>query len=223
MDDEKAHNTPFVIFLLLFFGMWILRATVFYSIDLQFEPTVERRIYSELLKIIFWSLPVILFLKFANGGDPWTKLKLTTKPNIKGLLLGIAAAIAYFALTIGFELYAHDKSLDLNFTAADILRLLGSVSISPVSEEIMFRGFILQKFSGMTSFGKANVLTSILFVAIHLPNWLWVNGFQLWIPLVSAGIFILSLVLGWMVKKSDSLYPAIAAHIVNNFIAALLK
>jgi len=131
--------------------------------------------------------------------------------------------VGYFVVTLVFEYFAHSRRLDLGSGAVGLLGSLATVSITPVSEEILFRGFILGKLSETTSFARANVITSILFIAIHQPNWLWVNGFQPWIPVVSGGIFILSLLLGWLVQRTNSLYPAIAGHIINNFIAILLQ
>ena len=223
MNDEKPLIKYFIVFILVFFLIWVLRATVFYSIDLRFESPIDRRIYSEAIKILVWTIPVFLFLIVVDNTNPLSALKLNTKPRLVEVIFPSAALICYFVVTLVFEYFAHGRSLDLGPGAVGLLGSLGSVSISPISEEILFRGFILGKLSETTSFAKANVITSTLFIAIHLPNWLWVNGFQSWIPVKSGGIFILSLLLGWLVKKTDSLYPAIAGHIVNNFIAILLR
>ena len=223
MIIEKHRNKLFFLFMVVFFVMWALRATVFYSIDHEIESLVGRRIYSESVKFFLWTIPVFLFVIFVDKSNPLTELKLNTKPAKKNLLYAALVSIGYFALIIAFEYIANKRFLDLNLNSIEILKLLASVSVSPVSEEILFRGLILKKLSEMTSFGKANVITSVLFVGVHYPNWLWVNGFQQWILIVSVSIFILSLLLGWLVKKTDSLYPSIIVHIINNFISILLK
>jgi membrane protease YdiL (CAAX protease family) len=39
-------------------------------------------------------------------------------------------------------------------------------------EEIPFRGFILQQFAERMNFWLANLLTSVVFLGMHLPGWL---------------------------------------------------
>ena len=219
----KYRSNSFFLFLVVFFAVWTLRATVFYAIDLELESGVSRRIYSESIKFFLWTIPVFLFVIFVDKSNPLTILKLDTRPAKKNLFYAALVSIVYFALIIAFEFFINRRFLDLNLNSTEMLKLLGSVSITPISEEILFRGFILKKLSGMTSFGRANLITSILFVGVHYPNWLWVNGLQRWILITSISILTLSLLLGWLVKKTDSLYPSIAAHIVNNFISTLLK
>ena len=223
MKKTPPRTLYFIFFIILFLVIWTLRATVFYSIDVGFESPVNRKIYSESVKILFWTIPVFLFLIIVDKTNPFQALKLSTRLRSSGWIVPVAGLIGYFVTTLVFEYFAHRRSLDLSSGAVGLFGSLANVSITPFSEEILFRGFILGKLSEMTSFAKANVITSILFIAIHQPNWLWVNGFQPWIPVVSGGIFILSLLLGWLVRRTNSLYPAIAGHIINNFIAILLK
>lgn len=223
MIIERHRNKLFLLFLILFFIIWTFRATVFYSIDVGIESAVGRRVYSESIKFFLWTIPVFLFVVFVDKSNPLTELKLNTKPARKNLLYAALVSTVYFALIIAVEFFVNGRFLDSNLSLLELLKLLGSVSITPISEEILFRGFILKKLSEMMPFGKANLITSILFVGVHYPNWLWVNGFRQWILIVSVSILILSLLLGWLVKKTDSLYPSIAAHIVNNFISTLLK
>jgi len=223
MERIERRTPYFILLIILFFVIWTLRATVFYSIDLGIESPVNRKIYSESIKILVWTIPVFLFLIIVDKTNPFRSLKLSTRPKSVGWIVPAACLAGYFAVTLVFEYFAHSRSLDLGSGAVGLLGSLVTVSITPVSEEILFRGFILGKLSETTSFARANVITSILFIAIHQPNWLWVNGFQPWIPVVSGGIFILSLLLGWLVQRTSSLYPAIAGHIINNFIAILLK
>ena len=100
--------------------------------------------------------------------------------------------------------------------------LLG-VAFSPVSEEIFYRGFILSELGERMGFWSANLLTSVLFVSIHWPYWIWSVGFNPSMAMISVAIFTLSLFLGYLVKLTDSIWPAVAAHILNNFIASFLR
>ena len=70
--------------------------------------------------------------------------------------------------------------------------------------------------------GYANLLTSLLFVGVHLPYWLTHEGFTINVLTNSVGVFIFSLVAGWLYLRSASLWPPTLAHIANNFVSALL-
>jgi membrane protease YdiL (CAAX protease family) len=73
-------------------------------------------------------------------------------------------------------------------------------------EEGPFRGFMLQKFGGRKNFWLANLLTSLLSVAIHLPGWLSLQLFS-WPATLS--VFVVSFLLGiafWLVRSLMSLH-----------------
>lgn len=91
---------------------------------------------------------------------------------------------------------------------------LSLVIWQPVVEEILFRG-ILQGQLKKTAWGPrswlnitaANVVTSILFAAIHLVS----NA-----PLFALAVFVPSLVFGYFRDSCNSVYPPILLHSVFN-------
>jgi membrane protease YdiL (CAAX protease family) len=100
--------------------------------------------------------------------------------------------------------------------------VLAFIFFSPISEEILFRGFVLNKLAERLKFWMANLLTAVLFTLIHWPFWIWRNGLNGWLIQTSAGIFLLAILLGYVVKLTNSLWPAVAVHIANNFLAHFL-
>ena len=86
----------------------------------------------------------------------------------------------------------------------------------------MFRGFVLPQLSSRMAFWKANLLQALLFTAMHWPNWIWVNGFGMGIVTGSIGAFAIAVLLGWLVKRTNSIWPPVAVHILNNFLVAFL-
>ena len=84
------------------------------------------------------------------------------------------------------------------------------IAVTPaICEEFLFRGLILKNFERALSWFKACVLTGILFAIFHFQP---INL----IPLILLGVF-----LSVITVVSDSIYPAIICHFLNNFIAAL--
>ena len=86
-------------------------------------------------------------------------------------------------------------------------------------EEIPFRGYVLQKLATRMNFWFANLLTSLLFVGVHLPGWLSLHLFD-W-PL-AAIIFAFSFAMGVLFKMTRSLWSCIIAHDANDFVSFVL-
>jgi membrane protease YdiL (CAAX protease family) len=134
-------------------------------------------------------------------------------------MFGFFAIVLFFSSVLFFSLFLQGKHLSLNLNSIVLL----STSISSLFEEVMFRGFILNKLREVINFWAANLIAALLFVLVHLPNWLWTKGFQPQILVDALSIIILAYFLGYLVKKTNSLWLAVAAHIVNNFLAIVLS
>jgi len=61
-----------------------------------------------------------------------------------------------------------------------------------------------------------------LFVAIHIPFRLYARGLTWGVAYDLGGVMVVSLILGYLFKKFDSLIPPILAHVINNMIASLV-
>ena len=90
-----------------------------------------------------------------------------------------------------------------------LLTLQALALVTPVSEEVLFRGFVLRGLLGRIGAGPAIVSTALVFSALHLDT-------GTLIPIFATG-----LALGWLNVKTGSLWPCIAAHAGQNAIALL--
>ncbi|UTA53522.1 CPBP family intramembrane metalloprotease [Lysobacter soli] len=88
-----------------------------------------------------------------------------------------------------------------------MLSLLILALVGPVFEEFVFRGLLLGGLSRHISFGWANTLQALGFAAMHddPPRFLY--------------YFAMGLFGGWLVKRTGSLAPTIALHVLNNAVA----
>ena len=68
----------------------------------------------------------------------------------------------------------------------------------------------------------AKLLASLLFAAIYLPFWLSHDGLSTTMLTNTVGVFIFSLLAGWLYLASSSIWPPTAAHIADNYVATLL-
>lgn len=91
-----------------------------------------------------------------------------------------------------------------------LLSLLGIVFMAALCEEVMFRGFLLQTFLKRRGTWSAIVITAIGFALYHLDPWA--------IP----EIIIIGVFLGWLVVRTGSIFPSMAAHASFNFLGIFL-
>jgi membrane protease YdiL (CAAX protease family) len=202
----------------LFFSLWT--TYVFFI-----SPLVKMR-YPDLYiydvgKLLLWILPAFAYLKY-EGLDILTYLKLrkVTQEHVKWAVLISLAFVAN--QLIGRMVAAHELKFSVFFAAHHWVK---GVILVGFTEEILFRGFFLQKIAAYTKFGIANSITSVLFLLIHFPGWIALdalpagNFFKLYL---FAFIVSFSLIEGYVLKKTGSLWVCIVIHSINNFMSYAL-
>ena len=219
----KTNTKTLAVSFCIFYLIWIVRATIFYNaVDLSVEFETGRLIFSNVIKFSLWVIPAGLYVFYRERQNLLINLKITSPINWCGLVIGLAASALYFVIVFAVEKLYPGRTLMLLLHASPSAWLVtfAQVFFSPISEEILFRGFVLPQLMDRMPFWKANVIQAILFTAMHWPNWLWVNGFQTWIIVTSISIFILALFLGWLLRRTNSIWPSIVVHIINNFLSS---
>jgi membrane protease YdiL (CAAX protease family) len=206
---------PFVLF-----AAW----TVAWMINLTLRPRLgweveADTIYWIVLKLIVWILPALLAIQLLERVPVGEFLELHSAK--RGLIWGLSTgavlvAINYLGKTLPSGATLHTPPLDLVFVNA--------VVVAPVVEEVTLRGFLLKRLElNGQSFWHANALTTVVFVAMHLPGWFF-QGRGLTLASFAARalpLAVLSLLFGWTKKRSGSLYGAILLHAINNLYSTL--
>jgi uncharacterized protein len=212
------------LFLAGFYVLWTVRATWGYALDASIDSLVLRAAYADVLKLVLWVVPAFAFAHWLRGAPAVKYLGLSVLPNLRtwGLCLavtgGFLVAVAVFEIEFGRKIFA-EKSLRSLMSSTAVLQLV----ISPGCEEILFRGLILKEFMNLLPTAWANMLTSLLFVGIHLPFWLTHAGLGQGVVVNAAGVFVFSLLAGWLYAKSRSVWPPTVAHIANNLLTSFLS
>ena len=153
----------------------------------------------------------------------------TLRGDLPGAAVNLAAVmpLVYLGIVVvdllggffkpDFEIKVHEALKELTGTSDPLMRLLMVVSltvITPIFEEILFRGFVQSKLRGyMRSAWLGILITSVMFAVVHpLHHWL--------------AIFILSAGFGYAYERSGSLFRPIIMHVAFNttsVVAALLS
>ena len=90
-----------------------------------------------------------------------------------------------------------------------IFAVTAIVVLAPIAEEIFFRGFFFAGLRTRWSLWPAALLSGAIFGLVHAPT-----GPTAAIPLAGLGVG-----LAWLYNKTDSIYPCMLAHFLNNAIA----
>lgn len=146
-------------------------------------------------KITVWILPVYIYIKVIEKRSPSSYLKLTKSIDRDGLVL----------ILLSTSILAINKILHFSFDSPntfdiDVFKFVNSVLLAGLTEEIVFRGFLLRKLLEDNHFLTSNIFQSFLFSLIHIPIWFHHNQNIL---LLMIYIFIFGLIMGWRHKENQ--------------------
>jgi membrane protease YdiL (CAAX protease family) len=148
------------------------------------------------------ALPVLGVRRFEPSAIGWTFVVLGAY---------YAGAIAFSALVlqpdqedIGKELGVCNPGIGIAIWAVAAI-----VVLAPVCEEIFFRGFFYAGLRSRWSLWPSALLSGAVFGLVHAPT-----GPTAAIPLAGLGVG-----LAWLYNKTDSIWPCMLAHFLNNALA----
>jgi membrane protease YdiL (CAAX protease family) len=219
---KLAHQSNrLLLYVAVFFIVWTIRATVLFPIDKSISSPVLGKVYADMLRVFIWVLPVFLYIGWVDQKRPIEYLRFNTVGQAKDLFPSVVIVIIYFALVLFVDsvLVNHPLKITIAPLSNSWLKTIFVLTVAPVAEEILYRGFILQKLQISLGNWRSNLITSLLFIAIHWPNWLYTGKSLIEIGIVSAQSFVLSLLLGYLMQRTQSLWPSILTHMLNNVIS----
>lgn len=109
---------------------------------------------------------------------------------------------------------------ELETNEARLLSLLISVVLGPVTEEVTFRGVLLQALGGRSR-RTAIVVSALVFSLFHILG-LASGNIAAAAAVVLPQLFIVGVILAWVTLRSGRLGPAIFLHSGFNLLAAIV-
>jgi len=214
-----------LVFLIVWWVALIIAATVvFLAIYLVGISEGLAISVSGLLAYIIL-IPITLLFIHVDGSLDRIRdmLKFGSTKRVLILLLGIPIVVTIidFVLTIVYGIAwigifgepSTNTDLGTNWESStvDIALLFLSVAIvTPIVEELMFRGYILDAINRKHGDWTAIIWSSILFGLIHID------------PFVGGQAFMGGIIYGWIRVRTGSLLPSIAGHMMWNILALIL-
>ena len=205
---------PFVAYIVVFHLAWIAWPFLVYPrLMAMGNGTLTYAVLNIGLRMLIWVVPVFLYLRFVDGVDPVAYLKLRHHVR-RGVLVAIALTALNLAGSLARFGTPHPSLERVTWNSA-----LGTSLLVGFIEEIPYRGFILQKLGERLDFWLANVMTSLLFLSIHLPGWVALHTLR---ADAAATVFALGVLFAIAFRYSGSLWAAILTHSANDFLSFVI-
>lgn len=176
---------------------------------------------AESLVILF------IYLVIKRYKEPLKQIGFARAPIGKDVAMVIGGYVVYFITFIFISGIAQNiaptidtnQKQEIGFTGAHgfnlVLVFCSLVILPPVTEEILFRGFLFRGLRKSMPVGLAVLFTSLLFGAAHLQ----VGSSQPLLWIAALDTFSLSLVLIWLRVKTGNLWASIGLHMLKNGLA----
>jgi membrane protease YdiL (CAAX protease family) len=224
LRDRSIHQS-WVISLLLFMliAMVLFIAAYFKSLTLNF---------------IGLALYAIITLIFVNKNS-WAEIRLRKPTRLGSLMVallgaGVFVGMSYIFLSwwVGFgsanfmvlmakQQMSYGVITPTNAWQFFPIAALGYSSLSPLSEELFYRGVLLKAFESKFSRPWANVLQALLFGFIHLA-YFWLIEFDLALVYTMIPFIVIAgMLYGWVAQRTESVWSSVIVHGFLNFLLIL--
>ena len=230
--NKKLTAMHISVYLIIFFTIWGIRELVIQSIFLTPLSPMAAELIGQAIKLVVWTLPAVLLIRYFHD-DMWIGLKGMFVSKIQWsrdyyILLAIIiipVAQAIRALLGNWSLRnARASALYAWLTSGEFglspdiapTRLIGAVLFVGITEEMVFRGFLLNAFLKKMKMEYAIAIDAVLFTLIHYPIWIY-RGLEVFdIATASVSVAILSAGFAYSFIKTRNILVPIALHMVWN-------
>ena len=172
-------------------------------------------------------IPMILLFIYLDGSLERTKLLLHIGSLKRGLFLGLGIPvfamivdnIAVLIYAIAFIFFFGEPTTitelpgGTSWDSSPVALILTFISIcilTPISEELLFRGYILDALNRLHGKWPAIIISSIIFGMVHFD------------PFTMGTATIGGVIYGWIRVRTGSLVPGIVAHAMWNTMALMV-
>ncbi|MBR1592191.1 MAG: CPBP family intramembrane metalloprotease [Ruminococcus sp.] len=217
MIKDKKLTLTLIAYVIIFYGVWAARMLLFDPFS-EFSPALGEFL-RELIKFSVWFVPAWILIGKYNK---FMYVKREEFFNIKIRWLKILPVFIFFTLIILMSSFRLKGRIAVSeeFGAADIIIVL----FVGITEETVFRGWLLN--GTYTENGKipALVLNALLFLAVHFPIWIKNGVFAA--NMMSGGFFsimVLSFTFGFIFTKTRSILPVVLLHMYWDLLVFTLQ
>jgi len=212
VQTAKLTYLAFAAIMAAWIGAWLLKIHLEQNLS-WLSTGLGSFLYWSAAKLLIWIAPAVWLLRKAGRSIR----EVFNLANWKAWLAWGGGIGLLLALTGIIPNYLQGKAI---FPTSFDFALLNVLVIAPTFEEFLMRGAIQGSLTKRYSFATANVITSVLFVLLHVPGWYFMGVLaeNLTSPVGGVlSIFLVSLGFGYAAHRSRSVMGGVLAHLLNNF------
>jgi membrane protease YdiL (CAAX protease family) len=212
----KRRLMPFIGYLACFYLAWTF--VWVYGVYPWANRTVgDATLLYALINIVFrfviWVLPVFWYLRYIDHVNVLDYLQLKQSWR-RGVIVGLTVSVLDFLGTMARIGQPAWGGAHVTWNS-----IVGTSILVGVFEEIPFRGFMLQKLRERFDFVTSTVISSILFVGVHIPGWILLGSLTAYNVIY---IFGFGAVMVIILSYSKSLWAPIISHSLNDCLSNVL-
>ncbi len=130
-----------------------------------------------------------------------------------GLLVGLIGFLVFAVLSIpGANYLFQGQSLTVAKVVSWMPWILPIVLANGLREELLYRGLFLKKYKGLMGNGLSNLLQALIFSLSHSVAGIGIQQYTPYISVLVVATFILGLVLGYVMQRTNSIIGPILLH-----------
>jgi len=216
--NKKLTNGIIFAYIIIFFGVWSIRELIIRPLFLNTLDDVTFQFVETGIKLLVWTLPAVLLIRYYRA-DMSIGLKemFTTKP--KWLVVIPFLAIVIFVPILQAFIYSGTIAIRPDFVP---IGLMQSVIFAGVTEELVYRGVLLNTFLTKMKMWQAIALDAVLFYLIHFPIWIYQGQNVSFFLLASITVMGLSVLFALSFIKTRNIIVPIVVHMLWNLLVVTL-
>lgn len=212
--ESNYSRINFVLYLIILHTTWTIWVLVGYPrIRALGEGTLLYALLNLAVRGLLLVLPVFVYLRYVDHVKPILYLKLRQHWR-RGLLVALVFSAVNLLLTIAQRGLPHFHAATFTWNS-----VLSTSLLVGFVEEIPYRGFIFQRLNEWFSFPVASLISSLLFLLIHLPGWFSLHLFK---TQVAIFVFVFGVLMTVFLRYARSLWAPIVSHSLNDFFSTVL-
>lgn len=233
--DPRQHARALTVLVLVLFVLW----TIWSTLVLPSLPELEggaREVQAIAVRVALWVVPCAIYLWRQHQRAALASLRLGLPPTGRHwLVAAFVMAVASFAVSV-------DVARKLSVPTSEVWQRVFAEAqwtfpTAPLFEELIFRGVLLSELLSLLAVEVrapeapvsrrqrawlANLGASVAFTGLHWPWWIFTEGMAGPFWEKTAGVMLISLVLGMLFIASRSLWPCVLLHWLNNALSGLV-
>ncbi|MEY8348297.1 CPBP family intramembrane glutamic endopeptidase [Bacillus cereus] len=206
------------------FFSWMILGMLVTLLPLDFAGVSDNVMDVAMQILVFFTFPLLwLYVKarknnilFTSFFDKSSRLswKLIVVATAMGMIFSFgASSIQFYILAHTFpdflvDMLNDDGAIDMSNTYTQILGVISACIFAPIMEEVIFRGFFLQRMAFKWGIKRAVIVSSLIFGLGHFDI---------------VGAFIFGVVMCLLYIKTKNIWTNIAVHALNNCIVTFIQ